>query len=368
MGTERADAVVIGAGLAGSAAARVMASRGRAVVLVEAFPPGHRRGSSHGSARIFRRAYPDPLYVRLTGQAQLLWRRLSDEAGEELVVTTGAVDYGPAREQEKMYEILTGFGVPAELIPAEAAAERWPGMSFGRDPVMFHPDGGVLDPERAMAAMRQIAAARGAQICYGSPVLRIEADDGGATVHTADRSWRAPVVIVAAGAWLEPLLGRQVPLPPLVVNQVQAFHFAPRAPGPWPVFIRHDEVPMYGLLAGRDGEVPGAVKVGEHGLGTVTTGDGRDGVVSPAARDRVRAFVREWLGGLDPAPVGEVTCLYTSTANEDFILDRYGPFVICSPCSGHGAKFAPLVGEIAADLADGGAPPDPRFTLAAHCG
>jgi len=368
MSTERADAIIVGAGLAGSAAARAIAGRGRSVVLVEAFQPGHRRGSSHGSARIFRRAYPDPLYVRLTGQAQLLWRRLSDEAGEELVVATGAVDYGPARVQEKMFEILTGLGVPAELIPAEAAAERWPGMSFGRDPVLFHPDGGVLDPERAMAAMRGIAAGRGAQIWYGSPVLRIEADDGGAAVHTADRSWRAPVVVVAAGAWLEPLLGGQVPLPPLVVNQVQAFHFAPRAPGPWPAFIRHDEVPMYGLLAGRDGEVPGAVKVGEHGLGTVTTGDGRDGVVSPASRDRVRAFVREWLGGLDPAPVGEVTCLYTSTPNEDFILDRYGPFVVCSPCSGHGAKFAPLVGEIVADLADGGAPPDPRFALAAHRG
>ena len=263
---------------------------------------------------------------------------------------------------------LAGSGVPAELIPAEAAAERWPGMSFGRDPVLFHPDGGVIDPERAMAAMRGIAAARGAQVCFGSPVLRIEAGDAGATVHTADRSWRAPVVVVAAGAWLEPLLGRQVPLPPLVVTQVPAFHFAPRAPGPWPAFIRHDEVVRYGLPAGRDGEVPGAVKVGEHRLGTVTTGDGQDGVVSPAARDRVRTFVREWLGGLDPAPVGEVTCLYTSTANEDFILDRHGPFVVCSPCSGHGAKFAPLVGEIAADLAGGGTPPDPRFTLAAHRG
>jgi len=65
------------------------------------------------------------------------------------------------------------------------------------------------------------------------------------------------------------------------------------------------------------------------------------------------------LGGLDPAPTGEVTCLYTSTASEDFILDRYGPFVVCSPCSGHGAKFAPLVGEITADLACGGASPDP---------
>ena len=374
MRAERADAVIIGAGLAGLAAAWAMASRGRSVAVVEAFQPGHRRGSSHGSARIFRRAYRDPLYVRLTGQAQPLWRQLSDEAGEELVVTTGAVDYGPAREQEKMYDILAGFGVPAELIPAEAAAERWPGISFGTEPVMFHPDGGVIDPERAVAAMRGIAVVHGAQLHYGSPVLSVEPDEAGAAVHTADRSWRAPVVIVAAGAWLEPLLGGQVALPSLVVTQVPAFHFAPRGPAPmtgalsWPVFICYDEVVRYGLPAGRDGEVPGAVKVGEHGHGTVTTGDGRDGIVSPTVRDRVRAFVRDRLSGLDPEPVGEVTCLYTSTATEDFILDRQGPFVICSPCSGHGAKFAPLVGQIAADLACGGASPEPRFTLAAHRG
>ena len=261
MGTERADAVVVGAGLAGSAAARALASRRRSVVLVEALQPGHQRGSSHGSARIFRRAYPDPLYVRLTGQAQVLWRQLADEAGEEPVTTTGAVDYGPALPGT-MQKIMSGFGVPVELMKAEAAAERWPGISFGRDPVLYHPDGGVIDPERAMAAMRGIAAARGAQICYGSPVLRVEADDAGATVHTVDRSWRAPVVIVAAGAWLEPLLGEQVPLPPLVVTQVQAFHFAPRDPEPWPVFMHHDEMVRYGLPAGRDGEVPGAAIIG----------------------------------------------------------------------------------------------------------
>src|SRR6516162_8633467 len=128
MGAEQPDVVVIGAGLAGSAAAWALAGRGRSVVLLEAFQPGHRRGSSHGSARIFRRAYPDPLYVRLTGQAQVLWQRLADEAGEEVVTTTGVVDYGPARAQEKLYEILSGFGVPAELMAAGAAAERWPGF------------------------------------------------------------------------------------------------------------------------------------------------------------------------------------------------------------------------------------------------
>ena len=369
MGADRVDVVVIGAGLAGSAAAWALARRGRSVVVLEAFQPGHRRGSSHGSARIFRRAYPDPLYVRLTGEAQRLWRQLADEAGEELILTTGGIDFGPAREQEKMCEILRTLGVPVELMAPAAAAERWPGVAFGSGLVMFHPDAGVIDAERAIGAMRALAEARGAQIHYGSPVLSVSASETEAVVRTADRSWRTPVVVVAVGAWLEPLLGAQVPLPPLVVTQQQAFHFAPRASiGPRPVFIYRGEVAMYGLLAGRDGEVPGAIKIGKHSEGPVTTGDDRDGVVSAAGREEVRAFVRTTLEDLDPDPIGEVTCLYTSTATEDFILDRRGPFVVCSACSGHGAKFAPLTGEIAADLACGGPPADPRFTLAAHGG
>jgi monomeric sarcosine oxidase len=368
MSADRVDVVIIGAGLAGSAAAWALARRGRSAVVLEAFQPGHRRGSSHGSARIFRRAYPDPLYVRLTGEAHRLWRQLADEAGEELLLTTGEIDFGPTREQEKIYEVLRTSGVAAELLAPGAAAERWPGVAFGTDQVMFHPDAGVIDAEHAMRAMLALAEARGAQVHYGSPVLSVSASAEGAVVRTADRSWRAPAVVVAAGAWVEPLLGEQVPLPPLVVTQQQAFHFAPRAPaGPQPVFIYRSEVAaLYGLLAGRDGEVPGAVKIGEHGHGPVTTGDGRDGIVSPAGREMVRAFVRDTLEDLDPDPVGELTCLYTSTPTEDFILDRYGPFVVCSACSGHGAKFAPLTGEIAADLACGGTAPDRRFTLAAH--
>jgi sarcosine oxidase len=373
VGADRVDVVIIGAGLAGSAAAWAIARRGRSVAVLEAFQPGHRRGSSHGSARIFRRAYLDPLYVRLTGEAQPLWRELADEAGQDLILTTGGLDFGSTREQEKMYDILAGFGVSAELMSAPAAAERWPGMAFGTDPVLFHPDAGVIDAERAMTAMRALAVARGAQVCYESPVLRFSVSGTDVTAHTADRSWRAPMVVVAAGAWLDPLLGGLVRLPPLVVTQQQAFHFGPLAPAAGepapPLFIFHDEIaPMYGLSAGRDGEVPGAIKVGENRHGTVTTGDSRDGIVSPASRARVRQFVRDRIRGLDPEPVGEVTCLYTSTACKDFILDRQGPFVICSACSGHGAKFAPLTGEIAADLACGAAPPEHRFTLAAHLG
>ena len=86
----------------------------------------------------------------------------------------------------------------------------------------------------------------------------------------------------------------------------------------------------------------------------------------PGARQRVVEYVRRWLPGLEPTPRGETTCLYTSTPSEDFIIDRVGPLVVCSPCSGHGAKFAPLIGELVAGLVTGSAGVPDRFRLAAH--
>jgi monomeric sarcosine oxidase len=372
--TVRADLIIVGAGLAGAAAAYAAANRGLNVAVLEAFGPAHRNGSSHGSARIFRRAYPDPLYVRLTGQAGQRWRSLEAEAGQDLLTLTGGIDFGAAREPERLHAVLTECGVPAELLAEGAAAERWPAIDFrGVGQVMYHADAGVLDPDRAIAAMLRLAAARGADVRFDTPVERLAtAPAGGAIASTASETFEAPVVVVAAGPWIAPLLNGLVELPPLTVTQQQVFHFAPargREPEPWPVFIHFDGSGYrYGLPGGRDGGVPGAVKIGEHDPGQATTASARDFRIDPAARGRVRAFVADRLPGLDPAPVNEASCLYTWTSNEDFILDRPGggPFVVASPCSGHGAKFAPLIGEIIADLAAGAPAPDPRFTLAAH--
>jgi sarcosine oxidase len=375
--TTRADLVIVGAGLAGSAAAWAASARGLDVVVLEAFGPGHRNGSSHGSARIFRRAYPDPLYVRLTGAAGELWRQLEGQAGEKLLTLTGGLDFGATRNPARLHEVLTSCGVPAELLEPEAAAERWPYFDFaGTDPggtaqVMFHADSGVIDPHDAMAAMLRLAAANGADIRFGTPVTRLEqAPSGdGAVAHTDSGTFTAPVIAVAAGAWIAPLLDGVVDLPSLTVTQQQVFHFAPVAvpEDPWPIFVHKDGTDdCYGLPGGRDGEVPGAIKLGGHAGFRTTTAAGRDFAVDPAARARIADFIGRRIPGLNAAPVNEVTCLYTWTANEDFVLDRSGPFVVASPCSGHGAKFAPLLGEIIADLAAGKPAPDPRFTLAAH--
>src|SRR5271170_6962982 len=157
MSADRVDVVIIGAGLAGSATAWALARRGRSAVVLEAFGPAHRNGSSHGSARIFRRAYPDPLYVRLTGESGRRWRALEAESGEQLLTLTGAIDFGAEREPERLHNVLTECGVPAELVPAQAAAERWPFIDFeGVGPVLYHEDAGVLDPDRAIAAMLRL--------------------------------------------------------------------------------------------------------------------------------------------------------------------------------------------------------------------
>jgi sarcosine oxidase len=366
------DLIIVGAGLAGAAAAWAASARGLSVVVLEAFEAGHRRGSSHGSARIFRRAYHDPLYVAMTGRAGEAWQRLQDDAGEQLLQRTGGLDFGPARAPEALHAVLTASGVPAVLLDAREASERYPAISFASGPVLYHADAGVLDPDRSIAAMLRLAEQRGADIRFGCPAERIIPGAASVTVHTPAGPLTAPVAVIAPGAWIAQLLARVVELPPLAVTQEQVYHVAPRTPpeagaDPWPTIMSQDEHGyFYGLPGGRDGEVPGALKVGEMERGTPATADGRDYTVNPDARRRVLAFTARHLPGLSGEVVNEATCLFTSTADEDFILDRTGPLVIASPCSGHGAKFAPLTGEILADLAAGRPSPDPRFTLAAH--
>ena len=124
---------------------------------------------------------------------------------------------------------------------------------------------------------------------------------------------------------------------------------------------------VYHLAGGRDGGASDDRKIGEHDGGVDCTADTRTGVVEPAgARVGRSSTSRRWLPGLSPEPRGEATCLYTETPTEDFILDRVGSVVVCSPCSGHGAKFAPLIGELVADLVQGSGDVPDRFRLTEH--
>ena len=348
------EVVVVGGGAMGSATAWWLARRGHDVVLLEQFERGHARGSSHGATRIFRFAYPDPTYVRMAQAALPLWRELEAESGRTLVEITGAVDHGDPASIEATAAALAECGAAHELLPVAEAERRWPHMRF-EGTVLFHPDGGRCLADAGVTALQDAAAAHGADVRHGV-AAQVDADDGGVTVRAGDETWSAPVAVVTAGPWLPTLLGGRVDLPPVTVTREQVQHFRPLVDGAerWPSFIHHRRPWAYGLHSATEG-----MKVAEHHVGAVADPD-TSGETSDEVARHMAAYVEAWFPGLDPEPVHVATCLYTTTADEAFVLERHGPIVVGSPCSGHGFKFTPLIGRMLADRATEGTPRRPR--------
>lgn len=342
------DVVVVGGGVTGSAAAWWLARGGVDVVLVEQFEPGHQRGSSHGSTRIFRLAYPEPAYVEMACRALPLWRELEDEAGVELLVTTGGLDYGNPSSVQQLVDALVRTGVPHDTLGPAEATGQWPGLVFD-GPAVYQPDAGRIAADATVRVLHEQARMHGARVHVLEPVRTLTPLDDGGILVTSDRAqYRANVAVVTVGAWTSDLLGGLVDLPPLRVTREQVFHFPSRiGPAVWPSYIYHGRTFVYGLQA------PGCegVKVAEHHAGAATTADSRSFDVDVTGQQRVIQHVETMMPGLDPVPTSMTTCLYTSTPDTSFVVERHGPIVVGSACSGHGFKFAPLIGHQLAALA-----------------
>jgi len=342
---ERVDAVVVGAGVMGAMTAWRLAQRGRAVVLLEQFPLLHAHGSSHGQTRIMRVAYRDPRYTTLAGEALDLWRDLETESNEHLLEQSGQLDHGDPQVIDGIEAGLLGNGWAAQRLAPDEATERWPGMAFDRA-VVFSPDGGRVFADRSVAAAVRTAERLGAVVHERTRVERIERTATGARVHAATGAWDAGAVVLCAGPWLPELAGSLVPLPPLTVTQQQPVHFAIRPGFRFPSFVHHTggggplSFGAYGL------ESPGeGVKVGIESTIREVTASTRTYEEDPAVTTAAREYAEQWLPGADTSRHTAVTCLFTDTVDSHFILERHGPIVVCSPCSGHGFKFAPVIGE-----------------------
>ena len=375
---ESVEYVIVGAGLSGAATAWQLAARGHEVALLERTTPANDAGSSHGSARIFRYAYPDAFYTGLVLEAKAGWDEIARLSGKRLITPTGAVDHGAARQPGRLSAALAKHGIDHELLPAREAKTRWPQIAFDTD-VLWHPGAGVIDAHESVTAMVDQATDNGAALHANWDVASITGTSGNYVLTSNDgRSLHAANVIVAAGGWLPQLLGSlSLPaaflanMPSLEVRQEQAYHF-PYADSTdncsaWPTFIhKRESWQAYGLPGGRDAGFRGQ-KIAEFNGGKILpSAADQDGVIDPANRRRVIDYVEKYLPGLTPEPYAETTCLFTNTPNEDFILDRADGITILSPCSGHGAKFAPLIGQLAADLATGAGTVPERFRLDAQ--
>ncbi|MFY9587420.1 MAG: FAD-dependent oxidoreductase, partial [Actinomycetota bacterium] len=192
---------------------------------------------------------------------------------------------------------------------------------------------------------------------FGARVVSVDPRDDGVVVATEGDEIEAGVVVLTAGSWLPKLAAGLVALPPLRVTQEQPAYFAPRDDkAAWPIFVHRltagealEGVAAYGL------PTPGhGLKVGEHGTGSEVDPDRRTDP-DPGGLTRLSRYVERWLPGLDPEPRELISCLYTTAPGEHFVAGQVGRLVVGSPCSGHGFKFAPAMGDLLADVALAGA-------------
>ena len=354
------DAVIIGLGVMGSAALAALSWRGRRVVGIDQFAPGHDRGSSHGTTRVIRLGYFEhPSYVPLVRAAYPLWRELEARSGRPLMTITGILEIG-APDSELVAGTLRSsrlHDLPYEILDAPAVMKRFPAFRLPQDFVgVLQPDGGFVRAELAAAALQKLARRSGAELIREQQVLAVEPHHDGVRVMTQHGDIHAGCAVVAVGPWLKSLLP-QLPVAIRVTRQVlgwfePAGHARRRFEADlFPVFLlQNPDGVFYGFPADTTG-----VKIAKHHhLDETADPDAYDRTISAADEAAIRVALKAHLPDADGALVAAQTCLYTMTPDGDFILDRMPEcpqIILASPCSGHGFKFAPVIGEILADLA-----------------
>jgi sarcosine oxidase len=359
----RVDTVVVGLGVMGSAALRSLAARGVRALGIERFVPGHDRGSSHGATRIIRLSYFEhPSYVRLLREVYPLWRELEAKAGRRLLHVTGIVEIGTP-QSELVQGTLAAAGEHAlahQILNAAELMHRYPAFRVPADFVaVAQPDGGFVEAEPAVAAQLALAAATGAEIRTNTTVQAIDPRGDNVRIVTDDDAIDADTVVVAAGARISKLLP-DLPVRLRATRQVLAW-FEPRRPELFdpsrcPVFLIEGP---HGTHYGFPLQAGAGVKVAKHHHFDETVDpDDYDRNVSARDEAAIRAAVADYLPAADGKLTAATTCLYTMAPDGDFIIDKLPGeprIIIAAACSGHGFKFAPLIGDIVAELATTGA-------------
>lgn len=355
------DVAVIGLGAMGSAALYHLASRGLRAIGFEQFALGHDRGSSHGESRVIRLGYAEkPFYVPFARAAFEDWRGLERATGEQLLVETGLIEAGPMASAavEGSRTACEAYGLPYDLLSAGEANRRWPAFSLPADYVAIHQplqSGGFVRADLASSLHRRLAREHGAEIAASTTVRAIEPMGSTVRLSAGGRAVEAARVVVAAGAWTTRLLP-DMALPLTLTRQVICWFEPDRRD-----LVGDGSLPVFFVDGAEDG-VYGFPYLPGHGLKAASHRQGRvlasaDAAVQDAGEAdgaAIGRFLRRYVPGAAGRLKAMKTCIYANLPDEDFVIDLLPAdprIVVVSACSGHGFKFAGVIGGLAADLA-----------------
>ena len=369
------DTIVLGLGAVGSAAVYQLAARKHKVLGIDQFSPPHAYGSSHGETRVTRVAIGEGAhYTPLALRSHEIWRDLEKQTGASLLTTDGLLIISSAAKRSVTHvdnffantlAAAEQFGIAYDVLTAPEIRHRFPVFKIASDEVgYFEPGAGFLRPEECIRTQLALAQEGGATIHRNEKVLGCDASGSNVTVTTDHGTYGCANLIVAAGAWLPQLVGRDLAKLFAVYRQVlywfdidgDASAFSPQR---FPVFIwelQQKPQGVYGFPA-IDGP-NGGIKIATETYGSTTTAATADRRVLP---EEVAAmyedYVAPYIDGVTSTCRRTATCLYTVTPDFGFVIDRHPQsdrVIVASPCSGHGFKHSAAIGEALAQwIVDG---------------
>ena len=337
----------MGAGALGLATAWTLARRHRDVVVLDAAHPGHDGAGSRGDARILRGSYTERHYVEMAREARPMWDALERDSGRALLHRCGLLNFGDGLGA--LHDAMRSAGTAATPLSAAETRARFPGLAVD-GPSLWERDAGVLAADACLGAFVETAPFT---VRPDAAVRRVgPGDDAGAAVELADGGRVvADAVVICAGPSSLALLGDAPTAVAAPATWQQVVYLATPRHHEWPAFIEWGPSTFYGLPV----RARGCLKLAQHVPATPRRGEDVPGD-DPRLLEALRGAARRLLPGCGPEPVATERCLYDNTVDGDFVLDRVGDVVVGCGTSGHGFKFAPLLGEILADLATGVAP------------
>ena len=361
------DVIVIGVGSMGSATCYYLSKRGYKVLGLEQFDISHEFGSHAGQSRIIRKAYFEhPGYVPLLERAYENWEALEWETGKQVYYKTGLLYAGnPNNEMIKGVERSAGlYNIDLDQMNIAAAADQFPQFKFPEDfEILLEPEAGFITPEKAIRLYASQAKKNGAAIHSNEKVIDWKKDKNIILLKTDKQTYQCDKLIITAGAWagkMIPGLADKIKVTRQFVAWIKTKNDDQFELNKFPCWMISDDEKhgcYYGfpLLDTEKFGEPAGLKLAHHFPNEVTDPDKVDRLTTEKDIQNLNYCLNKYLPGVFDSILHTKICLYANSPDENFIIDKLPGYEenvsIACGFSGHGFKFASVVGEILADLA-----------------